>query len=124
MNAYYDKTFLIDSAFIIDIKYRDDKGEPLMFDAKYTSADMILTNIENGKTLVMSGVGTISPGRVRVEAPALIWKNAPKGFLKNDISDIFGCGGKYHAYGIWLKSSVNNETLCVLRGKAKLVRGK
>lgn len=124
MNAYYDKTFVIDSAFIIDAKYLDDKKQPLAFDSKYTGVDVIFTNIENDKTLVMSSVGTVSPGRVRVEAPGSKWKEAPKGFFKNDISDIFGHGGKYHSYAIWLKSSISNETLCVLRGKAKLVRSK
>ena len=124
MNAKYDKTFIIGSAFIIDIKYYDTSGKPLAFPAKYTSVDMIFTNIENDKELVLNGVGNINGGRIRVEVPASAWDKAESGFFKNDVSDIFGCGGKWHNYSIWLKSSVSNDKMNILRGAAKLVRGK
>ena len=124
MNAKYDKTFVIGSAFIIDIKYYDTSGKPLAFPAKYTSVDMIFTNIENDKELVLNGVGNINGGRVRIEVPASAWDKAESRFFKNDVSDIFGCGGKWHNYSIWLKSSVSNDKMNILRGAAKLVRGK
>lgn len=124
MNAKYDKTFVVGSAFIIDIKYYDTSGKPLAFPAKYTSVDMIFTNIENDKELVLNGVGNINGGRIRVEVPASAWDKAKSGFFKNDVSDIFGCGGKWHNYSIWLKSSVSNDKMNILRGAAKLVRGK
>ena len=124
MNAKYDKTFVVGSAFIIDIKYYDTSGKPLAFPAKYTSVDMIFTNIENDKELVLNGVGNINGGRVRIEVPASTWDKAESGFFKNDVSDIFGCGGKWHNYSIWLKSSVSNDKMNILRGAAKLVRGK
>lgn len=124
MNAKYDKTFVVGSAFIIDIKYYDTSGKPLAFAAKYTSVDMIFTNIENDKELVLNGVGNINGGRVRIEVPASAWDKAESGFFKNDVSDIFGCGGKWHNYSIWLKSSVSNDKMNILRGAAKLVRGK
>lgn len=123
MNAKYDKTFVVGSAFIIDIKYYDTSGKPLEFSAKYTSVDMIFTNIENDKELVLNGVGNINGGRVRIEVPASAWDKAESGFFKNDVSDIFGCGGKWHNYSIWLKSSVSNDKMNILRGAAKLVRG-
>lgn len=123
MNAKYDKTFVVGSAFIIDIKYYDTSGKPLAFPAKYTSVDMIFTNIENDKELVLNGVGNINGGRIRVEVPASAWDKAERGFFKNDVSDIFGCGGKWHNYSIWLKSSVSNDKMNILRGAAKLVRG-
>lgn len=124
MNAKYDKTFVVGSAFIIDIKYYDTSGKPLAFPAKYTSVDMIFTNIENNQELVLNGVGNINGGRIRVEVPASAWDKAESGFFKNDVSDIFGCGGKWHNYSIWLKSSVSNDKMNILRGAAKLVRGK
>ena len=124
MNAKYDKTFIIGSAFIIDIKYYDTSGKPLAFSAKYTSVDMIFTNIENNQELVLNGVGNINGGRIRGEVPASAWDKAESGFFKNDVSDIFGCGGKWHNYSIWLKSSVSNDKMNILRGAAKLVRGK
>ena len=124
MNAKYDKTFIIGSAFIIDIKYYDADGKPLAFPAKYTSVDMIFTNIGNDKKLVLSGVGSVNGGRVRIEVPASAWDKAESGFFRNDVSDIFGCGGKWHNYSVWLKSSVSNDELNILRGAAKLVRGK
>ena len=124
MNAKYDKTFVIGSAFIMDIKYYDADRKLLAFPAKYTSVDMIFTNIENDKKLVLSGVGNINGGRVRVEVPANAWDKAEIGFFRNDVSDIFGCGGKWHNYSVWLKSSVSNDELNILRGAAKLVRGK
>lgn len=124
MNAKYDKTFVVGSAFIIDIKYYDTSGKPLAFPAEYTSVDMIFTNIENNQELVLNGVGNINGGRVRIEVPASAWDKAESGFFKNDVSDIFGCGGKWHNYSIWLKSSVSNDKMNILRGAAKLVRGK
>ena len=123
MNAKYDKTFVVGSAFIIDIKYYDTSGKPLAFPTKYTSVDMIFTNIENDKELVLNGVGNINGGRVRIEVPASAWDKAESGFFKNDVSDIFGCGGKWHNYSIWLKSLVSNDKMNILRGAAKLVRG-
>lgn len=124
MNAKYDKTFVIGSAFIMDIKYYDADRKLLAFPAKYTSVDMIFTNIENNKKLVLSGVGSVNGGRVRVEVLANAWDKAESGFFRNDVSDIFGCGGKWHNYSVWLKSSVSNDELNILRGAAKLVRGK
>ncbi|WP_298086155.1 hypothetical protein [uncultured Campylobacter sp.] len=124
MNAKYDKTFVIGSAFIIDIKYYDADRKLLAFPAKYTSVDMVFTNVGNDKKLVLNGVGSVNGGRVRIEVSANAWDKAESGFFRNDVSDIFGCGGKWHNYSVWLKSSVSNDELNILRGAAKLVRGK
>ncbi|WP_172201059.1 hypothetical protein [Campylobacter sp. RM16188] len=124
MNAYYDKTFVVDSAFIMDVKYYDHNNKLLNFPSKFTGVDMVFTNLKNEKTLLMSSIGTVREGRIRVEASAGEWNRAEKGFFEDSVSDLYGYGGKWHSYALWLKSSISDDRMCVLRGKAKLVKAK
>lgn len=122
MNAYYQKTFVVNSAFGIDIKYYGYDNAPLRFDPKYCVVDMVFTNLENGKKMVLENIGTVRENHVEILAYASVWDKAPKGFFKDDITDIYGYGSFWHSYAIWLKPLVGEDRLCVMRGKARLVR--
>lgn len=122
MNLYYDKTFIIDSAFTLQAAYTGENGEEIRFNPEYDDVFVAFTNIENDVGFYVTGVGTIRGNEILVRCGSEIWQSAPEGFFKNDISDIYGYGGVWHAYSVWIRNK-NNDKYCVLRGKAKLVKG-
>ena len=122
MNAYYEKTFVIGSAFGLDIAYFDRFNKPLVFDPKFRIVDLAFENIKSGAKLELKNIGMVKQNHVVMFAEASAWDNAQEGFYKNDISDSFGYGGAWHAYAVWLRPPLGNDAMCVMRGKAKLVQ--
>ena len=59
MNLYYDKTFIIDSAFTLQTAYTGENGEEIRFNPEYDDVFVAFTNIENDVGFYVTGVGAI-----------------------------------------------------------------
>lgn len=59
MNLYYDKTFIIDSAFTLQAAYAGENGEEIRFNPEHDDVFVAFTNIENDVGFYVTGVGAI-----------------------------------------------------------------
>lgn len=82
MNAYYDKTFVIGSAFGLDIAYFDRFNKPLVFDPKFRIVDLVFENIKSGAKLELKNIGMVKQNHVVIFAEASAWECAGRVFKK------------------------------------------
>lgn len=123
MNAYMDRTFIIDSVNEWLSRYYAENNNYKDF-AKYSSAELTFINLLNNEKHVIPFV--LGPKSNLVQGLVHVWfkeSSLPppdSKFYETNVTDSYGRGNTYHSYGLWLIGAGAKEA--ILRGKAMFVK--